>query len=114
MTHRNLIVCVLMSLVASPVVAQSQSLGSEHTRPAGPSTSSDLTQMPRSSWEGWLKHGERDRTSTSSIPSRSPDLGTPTTPLSPSLGPEASRSPSRLQPNSDRELVERGIGSERR
>ncbi|WHZ13220.1 MAG: hypothetical protein OJF52_000052 [Nitrospira sp.] len=121
MNHGALITFVLMSLVAGPAVAQGQSLGSERTRPAGPSASSDMTRTPGSSWEGWLNHGERDGTPKSYIPPRSPDLGTPTAPLSPSigpgsglLGPEAGRSPSRLRSNGGTDLGETGIGNGRR
>lgn len=103
---------VLVSLVASPAMAQDQPRGLERTPPTGPSESSDVTRPPRSSWEAWLDHGAREGMSRSYVPPRSPDLGRPTVPLSPSigpgsgsLGPEGGRSPARLQ--SDRE-TERG------
>jgi hypothetical protein len=121
MNHGGLIAFVFMSLVASPVVSQGQSLGSERIRPADPSASSDMMRTPGSSWEGGLNHRERDMTPKSYVPPRSPDLGTPTAPLSPSigpgsglLGPEAGRSPSRLRSNGGTDVGETGIGGGRR
>lgn len=112
MNHITLGALAFISLLASPSIAQEQSLGSERTS-SGPSTSSDVTEMPRGSWERWLYHGERDRTSKSYIPPRSPDLGMPTAPFSPSigpgsssLGPEVGRSPSRLRSNRETERNE--------
>lgn len=103
---------VLMLLFASPAMAQDQPRGLERTPPTGSSESSDVRRPSRSSWEAWLDHGAREGPSTSSVPPRSPDLGMPTAPLSPSigpgsglLGPEGGRSPARLR--SDRE-AERG------
>ncbi len=100
---------VLMLLFASPAVAQDQPRGLERTSPTGPSDSSDVRRPPRSSWEAWLDHGAREGLSKSSVPPRSPDLGGPTAPLSPSigpgsglLGPEGGRSPARLR--SEREM----------
>lgn len=112
---------VLISLVAGPAMAQGQSLGSERLRSADPSESSGLTRPPGSSWDGRLRQGERDVTPESYVPPRSPDLGKPTAPLSPSigpgsglLGPEAGRSPSRLRSNGGTDLGETGIGSGKR
>jgi len=112
MNHITLRALVFISLVAGPCMAQDQPLGSEQSFSA-PSTSSDVTKMPRGSWESWLNHGERDRTSKSYMPPRSPALGMPTPPLSPSTGPgfspagpEGGRSPSRLKSNRETERNE--------
>lgn len=117
MNHGMLRTFMLMLLIASPVIAQGQSRGLERTSPTGLSESSEVTRAPRSSWEAWLDHGARDGMSKSYVPPRSPDLGTPTSPLSPSigpgsgsLGPEGGRSPARLRSERETERGEAGPG----
>ncbi len=115
MHHGMLGAFVVIGLITGPAMAQEQSLGSEHARAVAPSESSNLTRTPKSSWETWLNHGAREGSLKSYVPSRSPNLGIPTAPLSPSigpgsglLGPEAGRSPSRLR--SDRETEREWVG----
>lgn len=103
----------LMLLFVSPALAQGQSRGLERTPPTDPSGSSDVTKASRSSWEAWLDHGAREGMSKSYVPARKSDLGTPTTPLSSSigpgsgsLGPEGGRSPARLRLDREAERSE--------
>lgn len=118
---RTLIACVFLPLIAGPGLAQGQSQGLDRLRPASPSESPDMMRKPGDSWEGRLRLGEREGPPESYVPRRSPDLGAPTAPLSPSigpgsglLGPEAGRSPSQLRSNGGTESDERGIGNGRR
>lgn len=106
---------VLMLLFVSPALAQGQSRGLERTPHTDPSESSDVAKASRSSWEAWLDHGAREGMSKSYVPPRSSDLGRPTAPLSPSigpgsgsLGPEGGRSPSRIRSNRETERGEAG------
>lgn len=108
---------VLMLLFASPAMAQDQPRGLNRMLPTGSSDASDVGRSPRNSWEAWLDHGAREGLSKSSVPPRSPDLGRPTAPLSPSigpgsglLGPEGGRSPARLRSDRDPERGEARSG----
>ncbi len=110
MTHGMLSAIALISLVMGSGVAQGEASRSDDARQSNPLGASGITVTPRSSWEGWLHHGPRDFTPEPHVPPRSPDLGTPTAPLTPSigpgsesLGPEAGSSPSRLRSNAERE-----------
>ncbi len=92
---------MLIALVAPTAVAHGQSRGSERTRQSSPVGTPDVAHTPGNPGGGF-RHGERGSTPESHVPPRSPDLGLPTFPLSPSigpgsgsLGPEAGRGPSR-------------------
>jgi hypothetical protein len=115
-----LIALVLLSSVAGSTLAQGQSLGLERLHPTGPSESSDAMRTPGNSWEERLRSGDGEGPPKSYVPRRSPDLGVPTAPLSPSigpgsglLGPEAGRSPSRLRSNGGTDPDETGFGGGR-
>lgn len=95
-------------LVAVPVIVSGQSLDVTGTRRANPSEAIGVTPSPDSANRGF---SGRDLGAVPGfrVPPRSPDLGSPASPLSPSigpgsglLGPESGRNPSQRRSNAKR------------
>jgi hypothetical protein len=93
---------IFFSLIMTTINGYTQRLDSGPTDRAG-RIETDLLSIPKSSSPG-ARHREPSFTPDSHIPPRSPDLGQPYFPLSPSigpgsglLGPEAGRGPGRLR-----------------
>jgi hypothetical protein len=98
----------LAALFMLPASGHTQRLGSEPTDRTG-RLDAGVTRVPESPRSD-LRHHEHDFTPESHVPPRSPDLGIPHSPLSPSigpgsglLGPEAGRGPARLRSGSERD-----------
>jgi hypothetical protein len=100
-------IATLATLLVMPVGGYTQRLGSE-TPDRLDRLDSDTTRIPESPSTAPL-HRHKNSTPQSHIPPRSPDLGEPYFPLSPSigpgsglLGPEAGRAPARLRSGGER------------
>jgi membrane fusion protein (multidrug efflux system) len=97
------------ALASAPTVTSQLHSEEERRLHSRPSDISGVTRPHRAGTEGPAPHRLGDAP-ISQIPPRSPDLGVPTSPLAPSigpgsglLGPEAGRSPSRLRSNPEKE-----------
>lgn len=111
---------VLVGCVALATVAHGQSLRSDRKEQVQSSEKPGMSRAPSASG-GELRYRERDSGPSSDVPPRSPDLGSATVPLSPSigpgsglLGPQAVPSPSRLRSTAEQERGRAGTGKERR
>lgn len=97
---------VLAALLMTPAAGIAQRLGSESASSPG-RLDAGVTRLPERPGSA-LRHRDDNLTPESYIPRRSPDLGEPYFPLSPSigpgsglLGPEAGREPGRLRSGSE-------------
>lgn len=102
--------------VAAPALVQGQPLDAGGHRHANPSDIMAVTPGPDST-KRVPPHRDFGAAPDSHVPSRSPDLGSPSFPLAPSigpgsglLGPEAGRSPARLRSNGGQEREGGEIG----
>ena len=97
---------VRAALLMTPAAGIAQRLGSESTGGSG-RLDAGGTRVPERPGSD-LRHRDENFTPESYVPRRSPDLGEPSFPLSPSigpgsglLGPEAGREPGRLRSGSE-------------
>src|SRR5688572_14488853 len=102
MTRIVLSTVTLAALLVGPAGGHAQRLGSDTIDRHG-RLDTGVTRLPERPRND-LRHGDQTLTPESSIPRRSPDLGEPYFPLSPSigpgsglLGPEAGGGPARLR-----------------
>ena len=98
---------VLAAFLMTPAAGIAQRLGSESTGGSG-RLDAGVTRLPERPGSDDLRHRDDNLTPESYVPRRSPDLGEPYFPLSPSigpgsglLGPEAGREPGRLRSGSE-------------
>ncbi len=108
MKRMGLSILTVITLLMIPIAVHAQRLGSDTTDRTG-RLDTGVTRVPEKPRND-LRHREQDFTPESHIPPRSPDLGRPYFPLSPSigpgaglLGPEAGRGPSRLRSGAERD-----------
>ncbi len=108
MKRAMLTAVALAALLMMPTSGQAQGLGSETIDRIG-RLDTGVTRIPERPGSD-LRQREHDFTPESHVPPRSPDLGLPYFPLSPSigpgsglLGPEAGRGPARLRSGSERD-----------
>ncbi len=94
---------LLISLIACSAIAEGQFPKPDHTDQAISSGEPLIRPAPRSSWESWLSHGERESTPAAHVPSHNLGLGVPAASVSSQIGlesglvaPEPAGVPSRL------------------
>src|SRR6478752_1777073 len=78
---------MLMALVMLAAIGQGQSRGVDSNRHINSSDLSGKMREPNSLGPASSPGGTKFQPPASHVPSRSPDLGSPTSPLSPSIGP---------------------------
>ncbi len=114
-----LMLSVLAALLMLPASGYAQRLGSDITDRTE-RVDTGATHPPEHPSSDF-RHREQHVMPESHIPPRSPDLGSPTSPLSPSigpgsglLGPEGGRAPTRLRSDAEAERGGTGSGSRSR